>query len=76
MTSGGGETGFNAGPDTFTTKVKAGVSVLRFSFTLYGYQAYNFVLGGDRIGCRERMSNDGGEPAVRWYKGGWGVRMG
>ena len=25
MTSGGGETGFNAGPDTFTTKAKAGV---------------------------------------------------
>ena len=29
MTSGGGETGFNAGPDTFTTKVKAEEEVRR-----------------------------------------------
>ena len=47
MTSGGGETGFNAGPGTFATEVKAGGSVLLFIFTLYGCQAckstYRFI---------------------------------
>ena len=39
MMSGGDETGFNAGPDTFATKVKARGSVFLFIFTLYGCQA-------------------------------------
>ena len=45
MTSGGGETGFGAGPDTFTAKVKAGGSVLLFIFTLYGCQACKSTYG-------------------------------